>query len=71
MEEGGEALADFFWSHGMDCTISRMSEERSWDVLIIGGPSGAGKTSTSYPLARRFGIAITEIDDMYEGPLWR
>lgn len=39
--------------------------ERSWSVLLIGGPSGAGKTSASYPLARHFGVGLTEIDDLY------
>jgi 2-phosphoglycerate kinase len=38
---------------------------RPWDVLVIGGPSGAGKTSVSYPLARRYGVAICEIDDLF------
>jgi hypothetical protein len=40
--------------------------ERSWEVLIVGGPSGVGKTSLSYPLARRFGVAICEIDDLHQ-----
>ena len=35
----------------------------SWQVLLLGGPSGAGKTSVSYRLARYFGIGITEVDD--------
>jgi 2-phosphoglycerate kinase len=39
--------------------------ERSWDVLLIGGGSGVGKTSVSYPIARRFGIALTEADDLF------
>jgi hypothetical protein len=34
-----------------------------WDVLLIGGASGTGKTSVSYRLAQHFGIGITEIDD--------
>ncbi|MEO8457061.1 MAG: hypothetical protein ABI559_04545 [Chloroflexota bacterium] len=43
-----------------------MPEEsnRPWDVLVIGGPSGVGKTSVSYPLAHQFGVAICEIDDL-------
>ncbi len=36
---------------------------RSWQVLLLGGPSGAGKTSVSYRLAQYFGIGITEVDD--------
>jgi 2-phosphoglycerate kinase len=36
---------------------------RPWQVLLLGGPSGVGKTSVSYRLARHFGIGLTEIDD--------
>ncbi|MBC8076365.1 MAG: hypothetical protein H7Y32_09855 [Chloroflexales bacterium] len=36
---------------------------RPWHVLLLGGPSGAGKTMVSYRLAQHFGIGITEIDD--------
>jgi 2-phosphoglycerate kinase len=36
---------------------------RSWEVLLLGGPSGTGKTAVSYRLARHFGIGITEVDD--------
>ncbi len=36
---------------------------RAWEVLLLGGPSGVGKTSVSYPLAHHFGVGITEIDD--------
>lgn len=36
---------------------------RSWQVLLLGGPSGAGKTSVSYRLAHHFRIGITEVDD--------
>jgi 2-phosphoglycerate kinase len=35
-------------------------------VLLIGGPSGVGKTRLSYPLARRFGVPIVEVDDIVE-----
>ena len=40
-----------------------MAELRSWDVLLIGGASGVGKTHVSYPLAHHFGTGLTEIDD--------
>ena len=43
----------------------RAENERSWDVLLIGGASGTGKTSVSYPLARRYGVGITEVDDLH------
>lgn len=36
-----------------------------WDVLLLGGPSGVGKTSVSYPLARRFDVGIAEVDDLH------
>ena len=39
------------------------SSVRTWDVLLIGGASGTGKTSLSYRLARYFDVGITEIDD--------
>ncbi len=39
---------------------------RNWDVLLIGGASGTGKTSVSYRLARHFGIGITEVDDFQQ-----
>jgi 2-phosphoglycerate kinase len=37
-----------------------------WKVLLIGGASGTGKTRLSYPLARRFGVPIVEVDDIVE-----
>lgn len=36
---------------------------RSWQVVLIGGAAGTGKTSASYRLARYFDIALTEVDD--------
>lgn len=36
---------------------------RRWQVLLLGGPSGAGKTAISYRLARHFGVGLTEVDD--------
>ncbi len=36
---------------------------RRWQVLLLGGPSGAGKTAVSHRLARHFGVGITEVDD--------
>lgn len=40
-----------------------MTRQRQWDVLLVGGASGVGKTSVSYRLAHHFGIGITEVDD--------
>lgn len=42
-----------------------MTKQRQWDVLLIGGASGVGKTSISYRLAHHFGIGITEVDDFH------
>jgi 2-phosphoglycerate kinase len=36
---------------------------RRWQVLLLGGASGSGKTSVSYRLAQYFGVGLTEIDD--------
>lgn len=38
---------------------------RTWEVLLIGGASGSGKTSVSYRLAHHFGVGITEADDIH------
>lgn len=40
-----------------------MSDRRQWEVLLIGGASGVGKTHVSYRLAQHFGVGITEVDD--------
>lgn len=37
---------------------------RNWHVLLLGGASGTGKSSLSYPLAHHFGVALTEVDDI-------
>ena len=42
---------------------SPTSTGRAWEVLLIGGASGTGKTSVSYRVARHFGVGITEVDD--------
>ena len=42
-----------------------MTEQRTWDVLLLGGASGVGKSQVSYRLARHFGVGITEIDDFH------
>jgi 2-phosphoglycerate kinase len=36
---------------------------RNWQVLLLGGASGVGKTSLSYRLAQHFKIGLTEVDD--------
>lgn len=37
--------------------------QHSWDVLLLGGASGTGKSTVSHPVAQRFGAALTEVDD--------
>jgi hypothetical protein len=37
---------------------------RPWDVLLVGGASGVGKSSLVYPLARRYGVPVLEVDDI-------
>lgn len=36
---------------------------RPWQVLLLGGASGVGKTEAGYRLARRLGVGVTEVDD--------
>lgn len=40
-----------------------MATERAWQVLLLGGASGVGKTSVSYRLAQHYGVGLTEVDD--------
>jgi 2-phosphoglycerate kinase len=42
-----------------------MGPRRTWDVLLIGGASGTGKTSVSYRLARLYEVGIAEVDDLW------
>lgn len=37
--------------------------QRPWDIFLLGGASGAGKTSLSYRLAHHFAVGLTEVDD--------
>jgi 2-phosphoglycerate kinase len=37
--------------------------KRDWQVLLLGGASGVGKSSLSYPLAKHYDVNLTEIDD--------
>ena len=39
--------------------------ERFWDVFLIGGASGTGKTHAAYALARHFGTGLAEVDDFH------
>ena len=41
-----------------------MDDARPWQVLLLGGASGVGKTQVSYPLARRFEVGFTGADDI-------
>jgi 2-phosphoglycerate kinase len=37
---------------------------RAWDVLLIGGASGTGKSTVANELARRFAIPVSPVDDI-------
>ena len=41
----------------------------SAQVWLLGGPSGAGKSQVSYPLGRRLGVPVLEVDDIVEALL--
>jgi 2-phosphoglycerate kinase len=38
---------------------------RQWDVLVVGGASGTGKTTACRPLARALDLAVTRVDDLH------
>ena len=40
-----------------------MKQARNWDILIIGGASGSGKTSVSRPLSQFYGVDLVRVDD--------
>ena len=50
------------WLRGA-LALPHRAPERSWQVLLLGGASGVGKTSVSYWLAQTFGVGLTEVDD--------
>lgn len=41
-----------------------MITERNWDVLIIGGSSGSGKTTIAYELAHFYQLNVVKVDDI-------
>ena len=42
-----------------------MKKERNWTVLLVGGPSGTGKSTISYRIAEYYGVNVLEIDDVH------
>ena len=41
------------------------SRQTDWTVLLIGGPSGAGKTILAKQVGLHFGISWLEVDDLW------
>jgi len=41
----------------------KMAIMRNWDILMIGGASGCGKTSISHQIARHYNIDLVRVDD--------
>lgn len=41
-----------------------MDEHQTWQVLLIGGPSGIGKTTLAAQVARRLGVPWLMVDDL-------
>ncbi|MEV0263669.1 hypothetical protein AB0I49_20340 [Streptomyces sp. NPDC050617] len=37
-----------------------------WQVMLLGGASGSGKTRLGYPFAQRHGVPVVEVDDIVE-----
>jgi hypothetical protein len=40
-----------------------LHEQRTWQVLLLGGASGMCRSHVSYRMAQHFGVGVTEIDD--------
>ena len=40
-----------------------MQREHPWQVILLGGASGVGKTMVSYRLAHHYAVGLTEVDD--------
>jgi 2-phosphoglycerate kinase len=55
------------WSSklGLQNSYTHLVEKpkRDWQILLIGGASGVGKTKLSYQLARHYGVNLIEQDD--------
>jgi 2-phosphoglycerate kinase len=43
--------------------VGGVSSDRGWDVLLVGGASGVGKTTLSVALSRHFGVNLIQVDD--------
>ena len=46
--------------------MSRPAGDILWDLILVGGPSGVGKSRLSYPLAKHFDVPIIEVDDLVQ-----
>jgi 2-phosphoglycerate kinase len=44
--------------------VSGVSSGRGWEVLLVGGASGVGKTTLSMALSRHFGVNLVQVDDL-------
>lgn len=42
-----------------------MNRDRNWTVLFIGGPSGTGKSSLAYEIAKFYSVNVIEADDIH------
>jgi 2-phosphoglycerate kinase len=49
---------------GLDADSPAPSPPPSWEVLLLGGHSGAGKSTVAERLARRYGTAWLMVDDL-------
>src|SRR3954447_20003666 len=48
----------------MTDNLLRVNEPaRTWEVLLLGGASGTGKTRVAFSLARTFGVGFAAVDD--------
>jgi 2-phosphoglycerate kinase len=45
--------------------MNHNEHQHPWDVLLVGGAAGTGKSSLSYDLAHYFRTGLTEVDDLH------
>jgi hypothetical protein len=65
MAASGRRVGELEYDLCVCCGRVEQSRNRLWTVVLLGGPSGVGKTSVSYRVARHYDVGLTEVDDLH------